>query len=70
MLTLPDALNGSMFHHATLKNRDGSPLRARRNGKTQTWKTRPLAFRIPCKYGLYDAVQIRESDASQWVKAY
>ena len=29
----------------------GNPWRARRNGKTQTWKTRPAAFRIPIKYG-------------------
>lgn len=27
--------------------------RWRRNGKTQTWKTRPGEFRIPVKYGLY-----------------
>ncbi len=24
-----------------------------RNGKTQTWKTRPDAFKIPVKHGLY-----------------
>ena len=26
----------------------------RRNGKTQTWKTRPNEFRTPVKYGLYE----------------
>jgi hypothetical protein len=34
------------------------PVRWRRNGKTQTWKTRPTEFKIPVKYGLrtYDYI--------------
>lgn len=36
----------------------GKWWRARRNGRTQTWKTRPSHFRIPIKFGLrgYDAI--------------
>lgn len=26
-------------------------MRVRRNGQTQTWKTKPTAYRIPVKYG-------------------
>jgi hypothetical protein len=32
----------------------------RRNGQTQTWKTRPGEFRIPTKYGLYRYGDITE----------
>lgn len=33
-------------------------LRLRRNGRTQTWKTRPNDFRIPVKAGLRSTAQI------------
>lgn len=33
----------------------------RRNGKTQTWKTRPDDFRIPVKAGLRSTGQITET---------
>lgn len=36
----------------------------RRNGKTQTWKTRPEDFRVPIKYGLYNYGDITPSNAS------
>jgi hypothetical protein len=35
----------------------------RRNGSTQTWKTRPEDFRIPVKYGMYDYGQITQNEA-------
>jgi hypothetical protein len=34
----------------------------RRNGKTQTWKTRPGHFRIPIKYGFRHASSINHFD--------
>ena len=34
-----------------VKMRNGNLWSVRRNGKTQTWKTRPGEFRIPVKYG-------------------
>lgn len=55
------------FEHKTLTNADGTRLRARRNGRTQTWKTRPGEFRIPCKHGLYDYFNITHLDHEEWV---
>jgi hypothetical protein len=49
------------FEHKTMKNRDKSPLRARANGKIQTWKTRPGQFRLPVKYGLKTCFYIEDS---------
>lgn len=55
------------FEHVSLKNRDGSRLRARRNGKTKTWKTRPEEFKIPCKYGLYEYFYIDQNNCDEWI---
>ena len=33
---------------------DKGPILWRRNGATQTWKTRPEDFRMPVKHGLRD----------------
>ena len=38
----------------------------RRNGKTQTWKTRPGDFRVPVKFGLYAYSAITHLDADKW----
>lgn len=38
----------------------------RRNGKTQTWKTRPGDFRVPVKFGLYSYSAITQDNADQW----
>jgi hypothetical protein len=35
--------------------------RVRRNGKTQTWKTRPSEFSIPVKAGLREHARITET---------
>jgi hypothetical protein len=37
--------------------------RYRRNGNTQTWKTRPDDFRIPVKYGLYEYGNMTQDNA-------
>lgn len=52
MITYEQALTARHFEHRTLKNSDGTPLRARRNGQTKVWKREPGAFKIPCKHGL------------------
>lgn len=44
----------AVFYSTELKNADKTRMRARRNGKTKTWKTRPEDFQIPIKHGLYD----------------
>ena len=54
------------FEHKTLKNADGTRLRARRNGKTKTWKTRPEEFKIPAKYGLYNYFYITHENCQEW----
>ncbi len=35
----------------------------RRNGQTQTWKTRPSEFRVPVKYGLKSTDQLTQHEA-------
>lgn len=66
MITKQQALTADRFEHASLTNRDGTPLRARRNGKTQIWKTRPDEFKIPCKYGFYNYLYIHQYNAMDW----
>lgn len=57
------------FEHTFLTNADGTPQRFRRNGKTQTWKTRPDAFRIPVKRGLKEYGEINHINAENFVEA-
>jgi hypothetical protein len=38
----------------------------RRNGATQTWKTRPTEFRVPVKYGMYAYGQLTDGDSPNW----
>lgn len=40
--------------------------RVRRNGRTQTWKTRPGEFRIPVVHGLKGYESITHHDAHMW----
>ena len=54
------------LHHVSLKNRDGTPVRCRVNGKCKTWKTREDEFRLPVKHGLRDSFYITESNAADW----
>ena len=66
MFNVCDVTSTTIFHHETLKNRDGTPLRARMNGKIKTWKTRPGEFRIPAKYGLKMCFYITQDNVSEW----
>ena len=73
MLTKEQAINEHEFHAGTCKRtigpRGGVTTKQevwRRNGKTQTWKTRPEAFRVPVKYGLYQYSNILEWDAKDF----
>lgn len=60
---------GTILHHTSLKNADGTPSRFRVYGKCQTWKTRPNQFRLPTKHGLKTHIQITETIADQFVVA-
>lgn len=44
--------HGTILHHVSKTNSNGTPMRVRVTGKVQTWKTRPNDFKIPVKYGL------------------
>lgn len=65
-VTFENAMSAARFEHVSIKNADGSPARARRNGKTKTWKTRPGIFSIPVKHGLRDCFRIENVNASEW----
>lgn len=54
------------FWHMTAKNKDGTPVRCRVNGKCQTWKTRPADWCLPVKRGLNEYDYLRHSDAAMW----
>lgn len=56
---------GQTLYH-TSKNADKSQLRARVNGKPQTWKTRPEEFRVPMKHGLRNTFQLVPRNAHEW----
>ena len=57
---------GATLHHKELRNADGTPLRARINGRPKLWATRPEEFRLPMKYGMKNCFYITERDADQW----
>jgi len=54
------------FEHITAKNADGTRIRARRNGKTKVWKTRPDDFEIPVKHGMYAYGYIHNYNCYEW----
>jgi len=66
MITKEQALTKKYFEHVSLTNADGTPVRARRNGKTKTWKTRPEEFKIPIKIGMYVYGYITDDVAAGW----
>jgi hypothetical protein len=61
-----NAMTAKNFEHVSLLNRDNTPTRARRNGKTKTWKTRPNEFKIPVIHGLKDYFYIDQNNCSEW----
>jgi hypothetical protein len=65
-LTKQQALDAEVFHSNSEKNADGTCRRLRRNGVTQTWKTRPEAWRVPVKVGLYQYGQIWHYHADEF----
>jgi hypothetical protein len=75
MITKEQALTANEFHeNGCTRDADGPRygrgkehiLRWRRNGKTQIWKTRPNAFRVPVKRGLKEYAQIHIYHADQF----
>ena len=76
MITKQQAIDAIDFHYVgyrdcTLKvgPRAGvkiSITNARRNGKTQTWVTRPDDFKVPVKHGLREYAYVTQDNAYQW----
>jgi hypothetical protein len=64
MITKAQAMTGQEFHEDHTPA--GKIYTWRRNGATQTWKTRPDDFRIPVKYGHRDTSQLTEADAHRF----
>lgn len=58
MVTKEQAMTANEFHDEAHHYQ-----RWRRNGKTQTWVTRPDEFKIPVKFGLYQYGYITELNA-------
>lgn len=67
MITRDDALTADRFHEE--HEPGGKIYEWCRNGRTQTWRTRPDNFRIPVKYGLRSYGQITESEAHLFHRA-
>ena len=68
-MTRQDALKAKYrdeFHHVSVKNSDGTPMRCRVNGMCKVWKTRPDEFRLPVKFGLEECFYITEFNAEEW----
>lgn len=53
------------IHHRFLKNADGSPLRARVNGKPVTQK-RAGTWRVPLKHGLKTYFNLSPHNVNDW----
>lgn len=58
--------HGATLYHRTMRNSDGTALRARPNGRCQTWVTRPEEFRLPAKHGLRDTFYITHTNCGEW----
>ena len=58
--------HGTVVHHKTATNADGTPSRARVNGKVKTWKRDDSRVQVPMKHGLYDCFYITEDNMQQW----
>jgi len=73
MITKSQALTAQEFHYGdctrTVGPRGGAKVKQevwRRNGQTQTWKTRPGSYRIPVKYGLRQFGAIVNIHENHW----
>lgn len=69
-ITREQALTLDTFHYPAGGSADADKCSIwRRNGKTQTWVTRPTHYRIPVKYGLYDFGNIFAAEMEMGTRA-
>ena len=69
MITIDQAKllkHGDIIHHVSEKNADGTPLRARPNGRIRLWKTRPKHFSLPMKHGFKLCFRLTHYNAANW----
>lgn len=60
---------GQILYSSIYQNADGTPLRARVNGKLRTWKREPNYYELPMKHGLRDFFYITPESAPYWFAA-
>lgn len=63
---LGDKLSTTILYNGRSVGSDLRPVRARVNGKCQTWKRKPDDFRLPMKHGLRHTFQITPQNADDW----
>lgn len=63
MITKQQAIEANELHFSQWHNSKGDCQVLRRNGKTQTWITRPDEFRFPGKWGLRNYFQVTQENA-------
>lgn len=73
MITKQQAETADVFHYGTCRVSEGPRggltteiVRWRRNGATQTWRTRPGEFRVPVKFGMRDYGSIDQRNAGDF----
>lgn len=66
MITKEQALAAHYRQEFHTHGSSGKVYKIRANGKCQTWKTRPLEFRLPCKYGLSQGYDLTDKTAHEW----
>lgn len=71
MLTKEQAMTVRELHHVTRCQGGGACYRIRRNGQTQTWKTRPGNWSMPVRWGARsrDQFRITQDEAADWADA-
>jgi hypothetical protein len=57
---------GQTLYASIYQNADGTPLRARVNGKLRTWKRQPGYYELPVKQGLRNCFYITPESAPYW----
>lgn len=65
-ITRETVVEANEFWHRLMRNADGTPVRCRRTGKTQLWKTRPNDYKVPVKYGLKESFYLTPETAVSW----
>jgi len=65
VITKEQALTVNRFHENTPRS-NGACYVWRRNGRTQTWVTRPDHFKVPVKHGMWSYDYITQDNAHEF----